>query len=94
MGLSGGQRQAIAIARAIVCKPTHYILDEPTSAMDMNSEQAFIAQFNQTLPESTLIVVSHRMPLLNLVNRIIVMNEGQVVDDGPREEILNKLRTQ
>ena len=62
--------------------------------MDMNSEQAFIAQFNQTLPESTLIVVSHRMPLLNLVNRIIVMNEGQVVDDGPREEILNKLRTQ
>ena len=93
MGLSGGQRQAIAIARAIVCKPTHYILDEPTSAMDMNSEQAFIAQFSQTLANSTLIVVSHRMPLLNLVDRIIVVNEGQVVDDGPKETILQKLRT-
>lgn len=93
MGLSGGQRQAIAIARAIVCKPTHYILDEPTSAMDMNSEQAFIAKFSQTLANSTLIVVSHRMPLLNLVNRIIVVNEGQVVDDGPKETILQKLRT-
>ena len=92
MGLSGGQRQAIAIARAIVCKPTHYILDEPTSAMDMNSEQAFIAQFSQTLANSTLIVVSHRMPLLNLVDRIIVVNEGQVVDDGPKETILQKLR--
>ena len=93
MGLSGGQRQAIAIARAIVCKPTHYILDEPTSAMDMNSEQAFIAKFSQTLANSTLIVVSHRMPLLNLVDRIIVVNEGQVVDDGPKETILQKLRT-
>ena len=93
MGLSGGQRQAIAIARAIVCKPTHYILDEPTSAMDMNSEQAFIAKFSQTLANSTLIVVSHRMPLLNLVNRIIVVNEGQVVDDGPKETILQNLRT-
>jgi ATP-binding cassette subfamily C protein LapB len=91
-GLSGGQRQAIAITRAIVHKPSHFILDEPTSAMDMNSEQQFISNFKEVYSDSTLIVVSHRMPLVNLVDRIIVMNDGKVVEDGPKDEILAKLQ--
>ena len=90
-GLSGGQRQAIALARAIVHKPSHYILDEPTSAMDMNAENLFISQVRSILQESTMLIVTHRMPLINLVNRIIIMNEGQIVDDGPKEEIIQKL---
>ena len=91
-GLSGGQRQAIAITRAIVHKPTHYIFDEPTSAMDMNSEQYFIRNFKEIYQDTTLIVVSHRMPLVNLVDRIIVMDDGKIVDDGPREGIIKKLQ--
>mgnify|MGYP003324038186 FL=1 len=90
-GLSGGQRQSIALARAIVHKPTHFILDEPTSAMDMNAENIFISQMGSIMQDSTMLIVTHRMPLLNLVDRIIVMNEGQIVEDGPKEEIINKL---
>ena len=91
-GLSGGQRQAIAITRALVHKPSHFILDEPTAAMDMNAEQHFIKNFREIYSDSTLIVVSHRMPLVNLVERVIVMNEGKIIDDGPRDEILKKLQ--
>ncbi len=90
-GLSGGQRQAIALARAIVHKPSHFILDEPTSAMDMNAENLFISQVGAVLKESTMLIVTHRMPLLNLVDRIIVMHEGQIAEDGPKDEIINKL---
>jgi ATP-binding cassette subfamily C protein LapB len=93
-GLSGGQRQAIAITRAIVHKPSHFIFDEPTSAMDMNSEQYFIKNFQESYQDSTLIVVSHRMPLVNLVDRIIVMSDGKIIDDGPRDEIIKKLQGQ
>ena len=90
-GLSGGQRQSIALARAIVHKPSHFILDEPTSAMDMSAENIFISQMGSIMQNSTMLIVTHRMPLLNLVDRIIVMNEGQIVEDGPKEEIINKL---
>lgn len=91
-GLSGGQKQAIAITRALVHKPSHYILDEPTSAMDMNSEQQFIENFKTIAANSTVMIVSHRMPLLNLVDRVIVMNEGKIVEDGPKDEVLQKLQ--
>ena len=93
-GLSGGQRQAIALTRAIVHKPSHFILDEPTSAMDMNAENLFINQVGNILKDSTMLIVTHRMPLLNLVDRIIVMNEGQIVEDGPKDEIIQKLNQQ
>ena len=93
-GLSGGQRQAIALTRAIVHKPSHFILDEPTSAMDMNAENLFINQVGKILKDSTMLIVTHRMPILNLVDRIIVMNEGQIVEDGPKDEIIQKLNQQ
>ena len=92
-GLSGGQRQSIALARAIVHSPSHFILDEPTSAMDMNAENLFINQISSILKDSTMLIVTHRMPLLNLVDRIIVMNDGQIVEDGPKEEVIQKLNT-
>ena len=62
--------------------------------MDMNSEQFFIKNFQDHCKDATLIVVSHRMPLVNLVDRIIVMNDGKIVDDGPRDEIIKKLQGQ
>lgn len=92
-GLSGGQRQAIAISRAFVHKPSHFILDEPSSAMDMNAEQDFIQKLSEAIYHSTAILVTHRMPLLKLVDRVIVLHDGMIVDDGPREEILNKLNS-
>jgi len=91
-GLSGGQKQAIAITRAIVHKPSHFIFDEPTSAMDMNSEQLFIENFKSVASNATVLLVSHRMPLLNLVDRVIVMNEGRIVEDGPKDDVLKKLQ--
>ena len=74
-------------------QPTHFILDEPTSAMDMNAENLFINQVGSVLQHSTMLIVTHRMPLLNLVDRIIVMNDGQIVEDGPKEEVIQKLNT-
>jgi ATP-binding cassette subfamily C protein LapB len=59
--------------------------------MDMNAENLFIHQVGSILQNSTMLIVTHRMPLLNLVDRIIVMNEGQIVEDGPKDEIIKKL---
>ena len=59
--------------------------------MDMNAENLFINQVGSILQHSTMLIVTHRMPLLNLVDRIIVMNEGQIVEDGPKEVIIQKL---
>ena len=62
--------------------------------MDMNAEQQFITNFKPIADQSTLIIVSHRMPLVNLVDRIIVMSDGKIIDDGPRDEIIKKLQGQ
>ena len=59
--------------------------------MDMNAENLFINQVGKILKDSTMLIVTHRMPLLNLVDRIIVMNEGQIVEDGPKDEIIQNL---
>lgn len=89
--LSGGQRQSVAIARAMVRDPQILILDEPTSAMDKGSEDWFIARLKDTLERKTLIVVTQRVSLLSLVDRLIVMDNGKVVADGPRGEVLETL---
>ena len=60
--------------------------------MDMNAENLFINQVGSILKDSTMLIVTHRMPLLNLVDRIIVMNDGQIVEDGPKEEVIQKLK--
>ncbi|WP_026986121.1 type I secretion system permease/ATPase [Fodinicurvata fenggangensis] len=91
--LSGGQRQAISLARALLTDPPTLVLDEPTSAMDVASEQAMINRLREVLDTGrTLILATHRTSLLNLVDRLIVMDRGRLVADGPRDEVMNRLR--
>lgn len=90
--LSGGQRQAVAIARALVHDPRILLLDEPSSAMDHASEEAFKASLQAYAYGKTMIVVTHRTSLLSLVDRIIVIDAGKVVADGPRDKVVEALR--
>jgi ATP-binding cassette subfamily C protein LapB len=92
--LSGGQRQSVVIARALVRDPRVLLLDEPTASMDINSEQSVIAGLREAAKDKTLIVATHRMALLDLADRIIWLDEGKVVADKPRIEILQMLRNQ
>ncbi|GAA0584976.1 type I secretion system permease/ATPase [Halomonas salifodinae] len=91
--LSGGQRQSVAIARAMVLDPTILLLDEPTSAMDHASEEAFKARLEGLAEHKTLVVVTHRTSLLALVERIIVIDAGKVVADGPKDKVVVALRS-
>jgi ATP-binding cassette, subfamily C, bacterial LapB len=91
--LSGGQRQAIALARAMIAEPAIMFLDEPTSAMDNLSEAAFVSGFREWLPDSmTLIIATHRASLLALADRLIVMENGRVAADGPKDKVLAALK--
>lgn len=90
--LSGGQRQAVAIARALVHDPQILLLDEPTSSMDHASEENFKTNLKQYAHGKTLLVVTHRTSLLSLVDRIIVIDAGKVVADGPRDQVVEALR--
>ncbi|KFC04146.1 putative transporter ATP-binding component [Trabulsiella guamensis ATCC 49490] len=90
-GLSGGQRQALLLARAILTSPNILLLDEPTAWLDEIGEQQFIHHLKQWLgTHRTMVVATHRLPILELVDRIIVLDNGRIVMDGPREAILNK----
>lgn len=91
LGLSGGQRQALLLARTLIRKPSVLLLDEPTANFDEMTEQQVIAQLNQWLPGRTLVVATHRMPILQLVDRIILMDGGKVVMDGSKQQVLEKL---
>ncbi len=88
--LSGGQRQAIAIARAFVGKPAIALLDEPTNFMDGKSEQAFVERLRPVVKDMTLIVSSHKNALLSLVERVIVVDRGRLVFDGSKELFFQK----
>jgi ATP-binding cassette subfamily C protein LapB len=88
--LSGGQRQAITIARALLPDPDIYILDEPTSSMDVASEATFFKRLQESTDNKTVLLITHRYSLLGLVDRIIVMDRGRIVADGPREQILRQ----
>lgn len=91
--VSGGQKQMIAMTRLLLMNPQAWFLDEPTANMDESTEQLILESINQTLhPESTLIVVTHKPALLRLVNRVIVMTPQGIVMDGPRDEVLKKLK--
>jgi len=92
MSLSGGQRQAITIARALVLDPPILLLDEPTSSMDNSSEAAFKEKLEAILPGKTLLLVTHRGSLLSLVDRLVVIDGGKVVADGPKDEVLGALK--
>ena len=89
--LSGGQRQAVALARALLLDPPLLLLDEPTSAMDTLAEEEIKKRLAHVLRGKTLLLVTHRGSLLSLVDRLIVMDAGRVVADGPREKVLDAL---
>ncbi|GIK98364.1 MAG: ABC transporter [Alphaproteobacteria bacterium] len=89
--LSGGQRQAIAIARAMLMNPPILLLDEPTSHMDNSTENAFKSRLAEALPGKTLLLVTHRNSMLSLVDRLIVIDGGKIVADGPKSVVLDAL---
>lgn len=89
--LSGGQRQAIAIARAMLMNPPILLLDEPTSHMDNSTENAFKVRLGQVLDGKTLLLVTHRNSMLSLVDRLIVVDGGKIVADGPKSVVLDAL---
>ncbi|MCZ8375762.1 MAG: type I secretion system permease/ATPase [Beijerinckiaceae bacterium] len=89
--LSGGQRQAISLARALIRRPKILFLDEPTSALDLRTEAEFTQRLARLDRTATLIVSTHRVSLLQMVDRLIVFERGRVVADGPREPVLAAL---
>lgn len=92
-GLSGGQRQLVALARALLPDPAVLLMDEPTSAMDAQTEAAFIQRLRQVGGSQTLVIATHRMSLLELATRIVVLDGGKVIADGPRDQLLKILTT-
>ena len=92
MLLSGGQRQAVTIARALVGRPPVLLLDEPTSAMDNRSEMHIKQQLAQLKKTETLVLITHKTSMLDVVDRIIVLEKGSVIADGPKAEVLYNLR--
>jgi len=92
-GLSGGQRQLVGLTRMLLAQPKIMLLDEPTASMDARLEARVMQHlFQEIAPESVLIVVTHKVALLPHVNRVIVINKGQVSIDGPRDEVLARMR--
>lgn len=90
-GLSGGQKQIIALARLTLKHPRVVLLDEPTTGLDGNSENIALNALAQWAHDKTMIVVTHRPQVLRMVQRIIVMDNGSVVMDGPRDAVLQRL---
>lgn len=89
-GLSGGQRQMVLLSRLILRQPQVVLLDEPTAAMDEQLEEYVVCQMQGWVAGRTLVLVTHRPSLLKLVDRILVMDNGRIVADGPRDEMLRR----
>ncbi len=90
-GLSGGQRQSVALARTLIMDTPVIILDEPTNAMDTGTENTILDNLEAYIKAKTFILVTHKPALLKAVDRLIVMDNGRVVADGPRDEVLQAL---
>lgn len=89
--LSGGQRQTVALARALITDPPILVLDEPTHAMDHSAEERLKAQMQTELTGKTIIIVTHRESLLSVINTLIVMDNGRVVAAGPKDQVLKAI---
>ena len=90
--LSGGQRKAVALARALIHEPQILLLDEATGSMDHTSEAAILSQLQTYSQGKTLLLTTHRTSMLQLVDRIIVLDQGCIVADGPRDKVMDALR--
>ena len=91
--LSGGQRQGVAIARAVLLDPAILLLDEPTSSMDFTSEAHFKERLRHFAEHKTMMIVTHRTSLMDLAQRIIVVDNGRIVADGPKEQVVEALQS-
>ncbi|MGJ4729677.1 type I secretion system permease/ATPase [Luteimonas sp. SDU101] len=92
LGLSGGQRQSLLLARLFVRDPHIVLLDEPSASLDEAAEQQVIRSLDTLPPAATLVIATHRQAMLKLVRRVLVLDSGRVLLDGPRDEILQRLR--
>jgi ATP-binding cassette subfamily C protein LapB len=90
--LSGGQKQSVALARSIINDPPVLLFDEPTGSLDFSAEAAFSKNLKRIVEGKTLITITHRTSLLNLVERIIVLDKGRVIADGPKDQVMEALR--
>jgi ATP-binding cassette subfamily C protein LapB len=91
--LSGGQRQTVAIARAVLRDPQILLLDEPSNSMDNKTEARLIRRLRETIEGKTMILITHRSSTLKLVDRVIVLDKGAVVADGPKTQVLELLKS-
>lgn len=91
--ISGGQRQGVAMARAVLLDPPILLLDEPTSSMDFSSEEQLKERLRRFTEHKTMVIVTHRLSLLDLAHRIIVLDGGRVVADGPRDKVIEALQS-
>ncbi len=92
VGLSGGQRQCLALARTVLLEEPIIILDEPTNSMDNTTESIIRQNLYDYTRDKTLLLVTHKAPMLELVERLVVMEDGRIIMDGPKEEILKALQ--
>ena len=93
VGFSGGQRQALLLSRLLLRQPNILLLDEPTAAIDDVSEKQLIQNLKGWLGQKTLVIATHRRAVLELVDRIIVVHDGKIVMDGPKEQVLGNTQT-
>ena len=93
VGFSGGQRQALLLSRLLLRQPNILLLDEPTAAIDDVSEKQLIENLKGWLGQKTLVIATHRRAVLELVDRIIVVHDGKIVMDGPKEQVLGNTQT-
>ena len=92
-GISGGQRQSIALARALIGDPNCLVVDEPTSGMDVQTEARIVSNLQDWLTENrTLILVTHRTSLLRWVDRVIVLKDGAISFDGSKDQMMQIAR--
>ena len=89
--VSGGPRQSISLARALAGKPQILVFDEPTSSMDQGTESQLMGRLEGELKGRTFVLITHRTALLRLVDRIVVVEGGKVIQDGPRDAVLQSL---
>lgn len=90
--LSGGQRQNVVLARALLLDPPILLLDEPTSAMDNTGEDALKQRLAKVIENKTLLLVTHRASMLSLVDRLIIIDKGQIIADGPKQTVMEALK--
>lgn len=87
-GLSGGQRQSVVVARALLLNPQILLMDEPSSSMDETTEREFIQNLKEVMSDQTMVITTHKSSMLELVDRLIIVDNGKIVADGPKEQIL------